>query len=823
MRHFETNRVVFWYDVKRELREEYEAVELPDIEKIELEGGEFGIKYRILREQPKQKFLLYREGPPPADIDNWLLDVQLANEVFRTDRGGLWLSELGLGFECSDIVQVHADFFKATKRRQALKSLLEKNGINSRIRLKMLAVCASAGPRIDEIMESLLNELAAGRDEKIRLIERSGLAPVLWEQLERSYGYVSESPCVKDFSLRLFRDCYRMGTDGPADMRPDALVFLKRWKDSRTCAESFEKLSRTYEKTLKIEEDLITRDFRHLVEMDFFELIDRKILSDLVKEVAAHTITAGECSNIVWQRRQSFWYGRFEHLYEAVNNAAQFIHLLAGEKLAMESMAEGIDRYCRIWHTIDRLYRKFVYHVRKAGQSTFMESLAEQVENLYSNSFLLPVNNAWQHHVDALDTWGVPGVYPQREFFERRVAPFLKKDNKVFVIVSDALRYEIGDELLTMIRQEDRYEGEIEPMLAMLPSYTQLGMAALLPNKELRIADDETGMVLVDGQSSQGTANRGKILEAAVPAGAKALRADDLMNMNKEDCRALARENAVIYVYHNQIDATGDKRDAEDRVFEAVEETLQTIIKIIKKLAGANANNMIVTADHGFIYQHRALDESDFSGGEAAGDTILLKDRRFVVGKGLKEQPGLRTFAPADLGLEGDLEIQVPKSINRLRKSGAGSRYVHGGASLQEVIVPVVRINKKRRSDVTSVEVDILRGASSIITSGQLAVAFYQREPVSEKVRPRILRAGIYNRDGELISDSHDLTFDLEAGDPRQRELPVRFILTRKADDANNQEVVLRLEEREPGTSHYGVYKSVKYVLRRSFITDFDF
>ena len=44
------------------------------------------------------------------------------------------------------------------------------------------------------------------------------------------------------------------------------------------------------------------------------------------------------------------------------------------------------------------------------------------------------------------------------------------------------MRYEIGDELLSLIRQEDRYSAELEPALSMLPSYTQLGMAALLPN-----------------------------------------------------------------------------------------------------------------------------------------------------------------------------------------------------------------------------------------------------------------------------------------------------------------------------------------------------
>ncbi|TIL66904.1 MAG: PglZ domain-containing protein [Mesorhizobium sp.] len=56
------------------------------------------------------------------------------------------------------------------------------------------------------------------------------------------------------------------------------------------------------------------------------------------------------------------------------------------------------------------------------------------------------------------------------------------------VVISDATRYEVGEELLGRIRNLDRYDAEIEPALASLPTYTQLGMASLLPNKEIRIA-----------------------------------------------------------------------------------------------------------------------------------------------------------------------------------------------------------------------------------------------------------------------------------------------------------------------------------------------
>lgn len=820
---FDRHRIVFWYDTKQELRPDFEQLSLPDIEKVELTNNEYGIKYRILREHPQQKFLLYREGSQPADLDNWLLDVQLAHGEFRTDLVAMWLSELELGLEFAEILQAHTEFFQASKRKDTLKKLLKPDDTIGLIRLKLLAVCAGSEPRMDVVMENLLQELADERDDKIKLIGRCGLDGFLWQQMTRCYGYTSDEPGIRDFAIELFKSCYAMGTDGQVQLNSDALVFLKRWKDSRQFEHSFETLSSEYAEVLNIEGDLAKRDFADLMELDYFRSIDRKIIQSLVQSVAARTVSSGDVTLWVRQRRQSHWYLKYEHLYQAVDYAAQFTEILGEAQISMDSLADGVERYRSSWYQIDRLYRKFTYHAIESGETSLMEALTDQIENLYANNYLLKINDLFQSFVDSTNVWKAAPVHLQRNFFEHWVRPFLNKDNKVCVIISDALRYEIGDELLSLIRREDRYSAEIDVALSMLPSYTQLGMAALLPNQTLAIVNNDSGTVEVDGCSSQGTANRSKILKAALGGRAEAVTYQDLMAMNRDDSRELLKANDVLYIYHNRIDHTGDKIHSEGYAFKAVEETLVELVKLVKKLTAANANNILIAADHGFIYQNRAIEESDFTTIDLQGDKILYRDRRFVLGNGLKESPSLRKFTPTQLGLAGAVEVQIPKSINRLRLKGSGSRFVHGGASLQEVAIPVLKINKKRQSDVTSVEVEILRGSSSMITSGQIAVALYQVVPVTDKIQPRVLRAGIYNQAGESISDLHDLNFDLTSDNPRERELPVRFVLTRKADEANGQEVILKLEEKHGGTSHYKEYKSCRYLMRRSFTSDFDF
>ena len=125
-------------------------------------------------------------------------------------------------------------------------------------------------------------------------------------------------------------------------------------------------------------------------------------------------------------------------------------------------------------------------------------------------------------------------------------------------------------------------------------------MAALLPHETLRIDETNTGVVLVDGNSSQGTENRRKILERALLGRATALQAEALLGMTRDESRALFHEHEVVYIYQNRIDAMGDKRDTEEKVFEAVETALDELILIIKKLTAANVTNVLVTADHGF-------------------------------------------------------------------------------------------------------------------------------------------------------------------------------------------------------------------------------
>lgn len=818
---FQTHRVVFWYDTKNELKQEFEALDFTDIEKLEIQNNEFFIKHQVLREKSESKFLIYKEGPRLSDSSNWLLDMELAYGEFRSDQNSIWLGEIGLGFDWADFVQEHVSFFKKQAFREKLKTIIHGFANKEELRLKLYAICLGAEDSLESVVQELLSELAKDQQDKYQLLKDCNLDTYLWKTLEKSFGYVSPNPSVKDFALELFKSSYQMSIEKRSKLNNNAYVFMRNWKNNRHRTSDFEVLSKQFEQILDIGNDLEKRSYRELQDCDYFELVDKRILGLLVNDLANKTISPADCNAFIRSRNSTHWYkDHIKEVYEAIHHAAQFFSILHGASLTISSFGDGFKKYTDNWYKIDLNYRKFIYFLRKSGQATVLKPLADQIENQYTNNFLGKLNNEWQSHIDSLESWDSSGVSVQRTFFNRTITPILEKDNKVFVIISDALRYEAGKELYNKIIQLGWFEGEISFIQSTIPSYTQLGMAALLPQNSLALNSDKVETVYADGKPTAGSDNRRKIIQDYPKNKGTVILASEFLETHLDNAKDLVKNHDFAFIYHDEIDNAGK---TPDQVPAAVERTFDTLIHIVKKLRNANGHRILITADHGFLFQDKDLDESDFLSDSSIKGEILQTDRRFFIGKGLEAtNNSFKIFTANQAGISGDVSFAIPKSVNRVRKKGSSIRFVHGGATLQEIVVPVLDIRKKRESDLGYVSIEVLGSTSNLITTGQLAVALYQSEPVTNKVRPLKIKVGLYC--GEtLISDSKELLFDMTSSDPREREMKVQFVLTQEANRFNNKEVELRLEEEIKDTTKYRIHRTYKYTLRRSFQSDFDF
>ena len=87
---FNKHRIIFWYDENEELKEEFEAVVLEDVEKVIVQNNQFYIKHLSYKEKPTTKFLLYLPYKRPNNAENWLLDLELAHYVFQTRQEAMF-------------------------------------------------------------------------------------------------------------------------------------------------------------------------------------------------------------------------------------------------------------------------------------------------------------------------------------------------------------------------------------------------------------------------------------------------------------------------------------------------------------------------------------------------------------------------------------------------------------------------------------------------------------------------------------------------------------------------------------------------------------
>src|SRR5262249_25160481 len=246
-----------------------------------------------------------------------------------------------------------------------------------------------------------------------------------------------------------------------------------------------------------------------------------------------------------------------------------------------------------------------------------LKPLRESVESCYTNWYLHSLALSWGKFVEPrgtnglLTAWRLDDIPNQHDFFETHVRPRLDEaeNRKAFVIITDAFRYETARELADELNGKYRFEATLSSQLGVLPSYTALGMASLLPHKKLSY--NRGGDIFVDDKPIASTEQRDGILNSVE---GMACKDDDLMSKKKEEGREYVKAKKVVYVYHNTVDAMGDKAATEDKTFHGVRAAIQELGSIVSYVINnLNGNYVVVTADHGFLFNESPPGEPEKS------------------------------------------------------------------------------------------------------------------------------------------------------------------------------------------------------------------
>ena len=806
---FEQHRIIFWYDEEGNLKDEFDTLNL-GVEKLVIENNQFNIKYQILTGNKDTKYLIYSESNEPKYEDNWLLDLQLKSYVFSADRASMLLNDLGIDIIYKPFIKNHINFFESKSRVDSFAKLIDKNDDDKQLAIKMLASLTKCDPKINDITKKLLIN-----DKTYKDICKFSLEGYLWNNIKTKYNYDVESPTFQDFGFKLLQNhMYSFLDKSKCELNKEAVLVVKNWMDSNKDSKSFKKLSLSVQEKLSIASTLNEYKFEDIVNCDTYEFCEQLILSNISKKINSDNFDVNEILEICTIREHTFWYEGYENIYKAFKSAIKLIDTIKKVNLEINEFDEGIELYSSMLSKIDYYYRKYINHANNSEHSEILKTLSDKCENIYLNDYLRVLNNSWQSNIKQ---YKESKIDYQKNFYDSNVKPLANKGQKVFVIISDALRYECGVELKNKIIGLNRYTADIKPMVGVLPSFTQLGIAALLPNEILGFqGKDDT--VYINTKSSKGTANRDRILKNSNEQSTY-IDSESFLDFNKLDGREFSKAHQIVYIYHNEIDSTGDKVSSEHKVFDAVEDTFVTMEKIIKQISNMNGANIFITSDHGFLYQNQPTAESEFFKVEKTDD-VKKFNRRFIISPTIDENNGIDIYAASDLNIEGTEKIALAKSINKIRLKGGGHRFVHGGATLQEMVIPLITVKKKRKDDVRDVEISCT--PINQITTNSVIISFYQEEIVSDKIKPIALKIALFASNKKLLSNFQSYTFNSTDTYDRNREVKLKFDLKQNAVDYSGQNIKLVVKKIFEDSNEEVAYKEYVIKLQLSFVNDFD-
>ena len=773
----EVRKLVFWYDDNAEFVEDVDTLELQNAKVLHLEtDNQFYIKYFLECVDRETNYLVYAPFPKPALKDNHLADTIRYSVEFCADRVSLLMLDLNMPEQCKPVIQEHMKFFAEKKRTKAFYDMDFDSYTRNSIEVAMMSIlCKCKTPSFEEVLRTvLMDDLEEGL--YLAEFEKYDLLKHFWRMVGEVFGYTDENPTLEKLTLTLFVTYTSkvITEDVPVAWNPfvsfksgTILTFLDNLMNNTQYSERFDQLSEKVYYTLKAGSEFKKMPAEALVSCSIFAGVEKILISWIIERLELEDVAAklGDFSipQLVKMRRQGHYGRRYRSEYFVLENAWHIISNMHYAK--SDTLSDLVKKYTDEMYQMDRRYRYFYFYMDKLEDISQFSKLRTLIENIYTNEYLTKVCVNWTE-LFKKEYHSLP-VTKQSDFFSKNIQ--FSKEQTV-VIISDAMRYEVGVSLLEKLQLDEKIKASIKPMVSMLPSITSYGMGALLPHKTLELTDDY--FVLVDGKKTETTDQRQTILQQYKP-NSKCIQYKDIKNTNVSDLKNIFAFQDVVYIYHNQIDGRGDDASTEHEVFNACDEAVDEIHNLIRRLTSANKSNFIVTADHGFMYKRDALEESDKIG-SVYGSGALVGRRYGLADKGL-DVVGVSSMEANEFFTNDGAMISYPIGADIFKKPGSGVNYVHGGCSPQEMLSPLIEVKTERgHKDVSTVQIELI-SITNKITNLITTLDFMQKEPISDLVKETTYRIYFVTEKGEKISNEHLYVADKKNVDSIDRVFKLRF------------------------------------------------
>ena len=761
---------VLWFDPEKE----YAALldHLTDAPLWRYEGSLLQVRYRLIKRAPGERAVVYL--PMRKDEAEILRPFFAISLVFR-ERLYRFLRRQGLDFP--DDPQV------AHELRELLPRLAARSvGKGRQFWEYNLANLERARETLLGNFDDALLRFLAQPQSMLSGLKQEKLDGLFFAQLESVYGLAAASEddpgeVARRLAAQLILTCaytqaelnLREHGSEPVDFpyparlaephyRERCWAFVTRWQNDRTYSMAYARLADElqvrYDLTpwavsLPHDVGLTLRDTFANVQEALWTHVE-KTLESLESEdewrnwLQAHDGPIAARADDFWTRqgRDPGW-----GLLVLGRDLLTAIHGLRQELDHWVRPTDALRAYAQGWFCIDQDYRRLREALDASPHSH--DRLRDRCARSYRD-ILHRMNDRFCTLLEAEGRWPSEALPAQDAFWAQAIGK-LKKGRRVAVMFVDALRYELGQELWQALEGENAGDQrQLTARLAAIPTVTPIGMAALLPGGDRRqvayAADWE--VTIEDSGNLKDKGARRQWLERHLKDVAF-YNLEELLNTPADRIP----ETSVYVVFDTTMDAVGET--ASQLAWNTFGTLLQSVKKGVHKLLALGVNEVHVVADHGFLLLDEVGEHEKVS---VRTVPALAKKSRYLVGPHLGKTNQLNFSIPGSR----DLVAWFPRGIGCFRTPGPYN-YVHGGLSLQELVVPHLTVTQQVLGRPVGVRVEL----PSVIRSAQFKVVL---EPVSADIfdQPRQVTLSL-EKAGEpvlpplscIVSPSEPTTMDV--------------------------------------------------------------
>jgi hypothetical protein len=397
------------------------------------------------------------------------------------------------------------------------------------------------------------------------------------------------------------------------------------------------------------------------------------------------------------------------------------------------------------WRELDRHHREMEQALNQAEEGhEGLDALVARAGAEYFRS--VEALQAEFVRLVAAEGWPASGgqLIHNSQVFARMVAPALEAGERVAYFMIDSLRYELGMEVEKQL--SDKLQVTVQTACAQLPTYTEVGMASLMPEaeSELRLVQKDGKLVAtLNGQVVNTPGTRFLYLQSRKGDLCGEIELDDLVRQKKPKVSEKAK---LLVVRTREIDTIA--HGSPHQAFQVIPDLVRQIIRGVTKVADLGFDKAVIATDHGFVLFHEQ--EAGNVAPRPSGNWLVEKSR-CMLGQGSADAANL-VMKRGELGIPGEFEdFAAPKALVPYSR---GQVYYHEGLSLQECVLPCLTIRleaadkKPKKPAIPRLTLTYRQGKTDKITS---------RRPVVDLTWPT----------GDLFADEREIEVALEATDAK--------------------------------------------------------